>query len=729
MAVGADIDWQDEGAAAAFLERVGPRAALGLAVRAVLRALPLIDGAAAWAPVALASARALTAAAAVAEGEALQGGGGIAVERLPAAAHAALRQVAALGAEHGDAPAPTARRAAAAVARAAGVAAQAASLVAGGETRPVVSAAIEAVRLAQGALETQSDRVARAGLVALRRDADRLAKRHDGAWLMTRPLWTQAPPGRIAARWSALKAQLTADGQEWWVWTEWYEGHRDGTRTRQLLEARVALLAEWVWDGGPGAVNGAFAELMRAEAEEAAEASRDVLDGVDEAAEMLLAARSMMRALPLAARALGSRADAGAVRALSLLPILRGVAALWLMPGSARAIELRTAMGWAADTVRRAPTETRLGRSLARLNAQLTFVAALVDPHAPPGSAYEFAADDLRGGLRADIEALTLGSLERAPLWNGEAPDWARENDGRLWQALEGGWGTSDGVWAERWSVWRDWYAARLAGAAFDRGVEEAVVLLDDALWAEGPATVNRAIAELRGAALEAPEEPAGEEGAAGPLRVGLVGPFTIEAPDGRSLRPGDRRVAALLAYLAWQRGREMPRSRLTDLIWPGHAAEEGRPTQGATLRRALSELRVSLGQYAPRTLMVTKVGVALHDTHIAYDLWRPDGSVDETRRGFVLEDLDGVSPAFDAWLREIRGEARGTAAVPEERAAPLQFDVVAGRLEVVAAAGAPDAAALESARLGMLALIEDFAAAGGARQDPRLSRLVARLA
>ncbi|SEA88658.1 hypothetical protein SAMN05444370_1164 [Rubrimonas cliftonensis] len=94
--------------------------------------------------------------------------------------------------------------------------------------------------------------------------------------------------------------------------------------------------------------------------------------------------------------------------------------------------------------------------------------------------------------LRADA---TAGVAAPRPLWIGATPDSASH----VWRKLRERLLAAD----EGWEVWADWYEARLRGDPFDPALEEARVLLPEALWEQGPKAVNTEIAKRMAAHSE----------------------------------------------------------------------------------------------------------------------------------------------------------------------------------------------------------------------------------
>ncbi len=131
-----------------------------------------------------------------------------------------------------------------------------------------------------------------------------------------------------------------------------------------------------------------------------------------------------------------------------------------------------------------------------------------------------------------------------------------------------------------------------------------------------------------------------------------LGGCFSVVAPDGQSLRPKGRKTSAVLAFLAYNHGREIPRDRLIDLFW----SDRGQRQAQGSLRQAIHTIRTSLGDYAYDSIPQRRDRVVLASEYVTVDLWNDDGTINENFEGTFLEDLDFVSPEFDEWLRDTRG-------------------------------------------------------------------------
>ena len=171
-------------------------------------------------------------------------------------------------------------------------------------------------------------------------------------------------------------------------------------------------------------------------------------------------------------------------------------------------------------------------------------------------------------------------------------------------------------------------------------------------------------------------------------IRLRLIGQMEAWTLTSESVLPIGRKTRALLAILALSVPRPVLRGRLAEILWSRRPEEQAR----ASLRQEIHRLLAALGPVAARAL-------AVHRDHLAL---RPGAAwvdVDEVARatpakpaalslvdGELLEDLDGVDPAFDAWLaaerERLRDKARLLAeTLLREQNEPEAMMVAAGQL------------------------------------------------
>ena len=87
--------------------------------------------------------------------------------------------------------------------------------------------------------------------------------------LAGRPLWPNGAPTWASEAWRDLKSALLARGEDWDVWTDWYEARLAGDAAHpanEALEIARATIPDETWKRGPAVVN---AEIKRLIAEHA----------------------------------------------------------------------------------------------------------------------------------------------------------------------------------------------------------------------------------------------------------------------------------------------------------------------------------------------------------------------------------------------------------------------------------------------------------------------------
>ena len=84
------------------------------------------------------------------------------------------------------------------------------------------------------------------------------------AWLAAAPLWLEKEPKWSIEGWPAMKARLLArDGEHWRVWTDWYDARRDPKGDDPApLETVVFRLDEMHWRNGPQEANPLLARFI-----------------------------------------------------------------------------------------------------------------------------------------------------------------------------------------------------------------------------------------------------------------------------------------------------------------------------------------------------------------------------------------------------------------------------------------------------------------------------------
>jgi DNA-binding SARP family transcriptional activator/TolB-like protein len=171
-------------------------------------------------------------------------------------------------------------------------------------------------------------------------------------------------------------------------------------------------------------------------------------------------------------------------------------------------------------------------------------------------------------------------------------------------------------------------------------------------------------------------------------VRLRLAGQMEAWTVSNESVLPTGRKTRALLAAVALSAPRPASRGRLAGLLWSRRPEDQAR----ASLRQEIQLLLKALAPAKTEILHVTRDQLSLAQGAIWVD-------VDEIMRtsthrpaalslldGELLEDLDGIDPAFDMWLtaerERLRDRARGMAeALLREQTDPVTVIPAAHRL------------------------------------------------
>src|ERR1700751_2448720 len=139
--------------------------------------------------------------------------------------------------------------------------------------------------------------------------------------------------------------------------------------------------------------------------------------------------------------------------------------------------------------------------------------------------------------------------------------------------------------------------------------------------------------------------------------RIYLVGAMRAVAPGGADFLPRGRKTRGLLACLCLAQGERISRSRLVGLLWDRSADAQAR----MSLRQSLSELNGIVNRHVPGLVEIGRDSVRIDVRKCWIDaLAILDASADATADSSnlvqpyserLLEDLDGITPAFDQWL------------------------------------------------------------------------------
>jgi DNA-binding SARP family transcriptional activator/TolB-like protein/Flp pilus assembly protein TadD len=141
-------------------------------------------------------------------------------------------------------------------------------------------------------------------------------------------------------------------------------------------------------------------------------------------------------------------------------------------------------------------------------------------------------------------------------------------------------------------------------------------------------------------------------------LRLNLFGHMTVVDSKGRTYLPRTRKSRALLAVLAMASPKPVLRQHLASLLWSRREQEQAR----GSLRQSVHELQDTLGPTWAHVFFADRHHLSLRGQALdidAHSLIQPTAPSSETLDRFeeiLLEDLNGLDPAFDHWLGEERG-------------------------------------------------------------------------
>ncbi len=147
-------------------------------------------------------------------------------------------------------------------------------------------------------------------------------------------------------------------------------------------------------------------------------------------------------------------------------------------------------------------------------------------------------------------------------------------------------------------------------------------------------------------------------------LRIRLIGHMEAWTASGESVLPVGRKTRALLAILAAAAPRPVIRSRLAELLWSRRLEEQAR----ASLRQEIHRLLETLQPAGHEIVRVARDHLSLRPDLVWIDVEEVlRATVTEPASlslldGELLDEFDGVDPAFDQWLAAERDRLRDRA-------------------------------------------------------------------
>ncbi len=147
-------------------------------------------------------------------------------------------------------------------------------------------------------------------------------------------------------------------------------------------------------------------------------------------------------------------------------------------------------------------------------------------------------------------------------------------------------------------------------------------------------------------------------------VRLRLTGQMGAWTVSNENVLPTGRKTRALLAVIALSGPRPASRARLAELLWSRRAEDQAR----ASLRQEIQLLLKALAPAGTEILHVTRDQLSLVQHAVWIDVDEITGSSAyrpaalSLLDGDLLEDLDGIDPAFDMWLTGERERLRDRA-------------------------------------------------------------------
>lgn len=145
-----------------------------------------------------------------------------------------------------------------------------------------------------------------------------------------------------------------------------------------------------------------------------------------------------------------------------------------------------------------------------------------------------------------------------------------------------------------------------------------------------------------------------------GRLRLKIIGTFSASV-DGKEVGLS-RKAQALLGYMMLSSSRQLPRNKLVGLLW----SEKDDPLAKGSLRQSLSQIQRELKALGCTHFHADQLNVVLEIGQVACDLTEVISDAEhgivnplllarERLTDNILDDVEGIDPAFSDWLAETR--------------------------------------------------------------------------
>lgn len=129
-------------------------------------------------------------------------------------------------------------------------------------------------------------------------------------------------------------------------------------------------------------------------------------------------------------------------------------------------------------------------------------------------------------------------------------------------------------------------------------------------------------------------------------LMLRLLGPFEARVGDLPVANWPGRKARLLLAYLAMERGRMVPKDVLIELFWPGARAERGANNLSIAIYQIRSSL-AAVSSQAAHSITVRQGLYGIDSARVEVDLWELQASLDQARHALQEQKDKSTVQAF----------------------------------------------------------------------------------
>jgi DNA-binding SARP family transcriptional activator len=153
-------------------------------------------------------------------------------------------------------------------------------------------------------------------------------------------------------------------------------------------------------------------------------------------------------------------------------------------------------------------------------------------------------------------------------------------------------------------------------------------------------------------------------------LTLFLLGPFEARVGDRPVASWPGRKARQLLAYLALEKGRMVPKDVLIELFWPGARADRGANNLSIAIYQIRSSL-AAVSREASEAITVRQGLYGIEMEGVGVDLWDLQAHLDQARRALERDDKPSVRAHLKDAVALCRGELMASDPYEEWTAEP----------------------------------------------------------